>query len=105
MFPFTRRVADRIENIMNEQDEKGIEKYGQPLDPMDNYDWLYMAEEELADALKYFNAEREKRDNVHSDILIEMKYLKEQLIEGNYLEANAAANSVINRLQFLIKKR
>ncbi|GGN64503.1 hypothetical protein [Oceanobacillus indicireducens] len=43
------------------QEMKGIQKYGKPLDPMDNYDWLEMAAEEQVDGYKYLIAEMEKR--------------------------------------------
>lgn len=43
------------------QEEKGIEKYGQPLNPLDSYDWLEMANEEMVDGYKYLVAEMEKR--------------------------------------------
>lgn len=48
-------------NTANAQEEKGIKKYGKPLDPMDDYDWLDMATEELVDAFKYLEAEKVKR--------------------------------------------
>lgn len=46
------------------QENKGIEKYGQPLEPMDNYDWLEMAEQEQVDGYKYLVAEQVKRQKV-----------------------------------------
>ena len=42
--------------------DKGIPKYGKPLDPLDNYDWLDMEFEELVDAIKYNRAEKVKRN-------------------------------------------
>jgi len=36
-------------------------KYGKALDPLDRYDWLQMCTEELVDAFKYLQAEKEKR--------------------------------------------
>jgi len=43
------------------QEGKGIIKYGKPLDPLDNYDWLKMCLEEQVDGTKYLVAEMEKR--------------------------------------------
>lgn len=43
------------------QEDKGIAKYGKPLDPLDNYDWLKMAKEEQVDGYKYLEAEIAKR--------------------------------------------
>lgn len=48
-------------DVSNKQAEKGLEKYGQALDPLDNYDWLRMAEEEIIDNHQYLIAERKKR--------------------------------------------
>ena|SRR5690625_2599520 len=50
------------------QEDKGIDKYGKPLDPLDNYDWLKMASEELVDAYKYLNAEQEKIKHIIKSI-------------------------------------
>lgn len=62
----TKHLHNTIEEfdyVANRQEEKGIAKYGKPLDPMDNYDWLEMANEELVDAYKYFMAEKVKRQH------------------------------------------
>lgn len=63
-----KRSIISFSNLANDQENKGIEKYGQPLDPMDDYDWLRMAQEELVDGYKYFEAERYKRDMVIRNI-------------------------------------
>lgn len=55
------KVKEKFEETANQQELKGIEKYGQPLDPLDNYDWLKMALEEQVDGTKYLVAEMEKR--------------------------------------------
>jgi len=49
-------------NIADSQEEKGIAKYGKPLDPLDDYNWLSMAREELVDGFKYLEAEQVKRN-------------------------------------------
>lgn len=54
-------TIEEFDYVANNQEKKGIAKYGKPLDPMDNYDWLQMANEELVDAYKYFMAEKVKR--------------------------------------------
>jgi hypothetical protein len=62
---FSQRIVEFFVKKTNDQDEFGIKKYGQPLDPMDTrHDWLNMAGDELVDCFKYFIAERERRDNV-----------------------------------------
>lgn len=55
----TIREFDRV---ARSQEEKGIEKYGQPLNPFDRYDWIEMALEECVDGFKYLLAEKVKRD-------------------------------------------
>lgn len=55
-------------HVANEQEMKGIKKYGQPLDPDDSYDWLEMAKEEQVDGYKYLLAEQVRRNRVIDDI-------------------------------------
>lgn len=56
------------------QEDKGIEKYGQPLDPLDNrYDWLEMAIEEQVDGFKYLHAEQVKRKHITDQIRLLIK--------------------------------
>jgi len=76
-----KHLFNTIDNFNEEarsQEVKGINKYGKSLDPLDNYDWLEMASEELVDAYKYFHAERVKRDDV-------VKKIKEKVREINEL--------------------
>lgn len=54
--------------VAKEQEEKGMEKYGQPLKPLDDYCWLNMAAEELVDGFKYLHAEQVKRFYVCNEI-------------------------------------
>ena len=54
--------------VADSQECKGIEKYGKPLDPLDNYNWLKMAAEEQVDGYKYLVAEMEKRKFVVNKI-------------------------------------
>ena len=63
-FPITEQVKDEFGLVMDEQDEFGYSKYGKPLEHTDNYDWLGMATEEIADALKYFQCEKNRRKDV-----------------------------------------
>lgn len=57
-----------INEVADSQEDKGIEKYGKPLNPLDDYDWLDMEFEELIDAAKYNRAEKVKR-NYHVERL------------------------------------
>lgn len=42
-----------LQKVMESQDEKGMKKYGTPLNYLDDYNWDIMADEELADLIKY----------------------------------------------------
>lgn len=50
-----------FEKVAIDQEYKGLEKYGQALNPLDDYCWLEMAQEEAVDLYKYLEAEKEKR--------------------------------------------
>src|SRR5690606_19056662 len=54
-------VKEVFGRVADNQEDKGIAKYGKPLDPLDDYDWLQMALEESVDGTKYLIAEMEKR--------------------------------------------
>lgn len=60
-FKHLEHTKDEFIKVANSQERKGIEKYGKPLDALDNYDWLEMALEEQVDGTKYLVAEMEKR--------------------------------------------
>lgn len=76
-FPFTKIAVRELEQVMLKQDEKGMEKYGQALDPYDKkYDWLQMAEEELADMAKYFKAEQYKRNYVMELVMEQIEHVQ-----------------------------
>jgi len=56
-----KRTVNKFEEMAVSQEEKGMEKYGKPIDPLDDYDWLEMADEEMVDGYKYLHAEKIKR--------------------------------------------
>lgn len=59
----------KFEEVAIEQEHKGLEKYGQPLDPHDKtYDWLEMTIEEVVDAFKYLHAEQVARKEIADKI-------------------------------------
>lgn len=69
LLPFTQFVRDIFTATAHKQDQKGLVKYNQPLDPYDSkHDWNVMIEEELVDAYKYLIAERTKRDKVIEEL-------------------------------------
>jgi len=55
-------AIEEFAKTANNQENKGIKKYGKLLNPLDNYDWLQMAKEEQVDGFKYLEAEIVKRD-------------------------------------------
>lgn len=58
----SQKVIDIISNVVDSQDQKGMEKYGKTIDQAHdhNYDWQMMAIEELVDAMKYMVKENER---------------------------------------------
>jgi|SRR5690625_4111655 len=57
-----KNSIDKFVKVAESQERKGIEKYGQRLDPLDNkHDFLEMALEEQVDGFKYLHAEINKR--------------------------------------------
>lgn len=70
---------EEITEVAVKQDEFGFKKYGQYLDPMDDYDWLNMATEELADLMKYMKAEHKKRDIVLKEVDFKLDMILENL--------------------------
>lgn len=57
------------------QDDFGMKKYNTPLKSHYNYDWLHMAVEEFADAMKYIENEIERRQLVKN--FLEMGLISE----------------------------
>lgn len=53
-----------LKEVMYQQDDFGIKKYGVSLDHSHKYDWLKMLQEELADGLKYLQCEMERKQYV-----------------------------------------
>lgn len=65
------------------QGEKGIKKYGQPLDPLDKrYNFLEMAIEEQVDGFQYLYAEQVKRKHITDKIREIIKYNVPPKIHG-----------------------
>lgn len=59
--PHLLKSIEAFQETARIQEQKGIKKYGQHVNPSDDYDWLRMTMEELTDAVIYLQAEREKR--------------------------------------------
>lgn len=103
ILPFTKLVAEEITAKMIQQDDKGIEKYGKSLDPMDsNYDWLCMAEEEVADMLKYFKAEQVRRDKIIQEIEHDLETIQQYNLDDNFV--HMLVKSIKLKLSILSKK-
>ncbi|GGJ86142.1 hypothetical protein GCM10007063_05800 [Lentibacillus kapialis] len=61
-------TKQKFAEMANTQERKGIQKYGQPLDPLEGRDWLTMCSEEMVDGYKYLVAEQEKRKFIANKI-------------------------------------
>lgn len=87
-------VKDTFGQVADSQEDKGINKYGQSLNPLDNYCWLDMALQEQVDGVKYLIAEQEKRkfiadkiwrlvnENCEAGVILEIGHWLD-LLEGN----------------------
>lgn len=58
------KALSHLQGVMYKQDDFGIEKYGEALQHFLNYDWEAMADEEIADFLKYRQCARERKQFV-----------------------------------------
>lgn len=72
--PHLNKTIKEFKEVAYSQEVKGINKYGKPLDPMDNYNWLQMALEEQVDGAKYLIAEMEKRKFIVKKIRTLLEY-------------------------------
>lgn len=84
--PFTEKFLLRVIEKAVSQDEFGLKKYNQYLNPMDSYDWLNMAFEEYVDLGKYIEAERYRRDNTLLNILRNINRMRSKIEKnrGNF---------------------
>lgn len=65
----------KFADVAHSQEEKGISKYGYPLDPNESkHDWLEMAVEEIVDGFKYLHAEQVRRKSIVDEIREVIKY-------------------------------
>lgn len=85
--PFTEKFLLRVIEKAVSQDEFGLKKYNQYLNPMDGYDWLNMAFEEYVDLGKYIEAERYRRDVTLLNILRNINKMRGK-IEKNWENFN-----------------
>jgi len=56
----SREVIMRFVSIVDEQDRKGMNKYGETIDTAEGYDWNVMALEESVDLNKYLVKENRR---------------------------------------------
>ena len=62
----SEEVIRRFTAIVDRQDEKGLNKYGETIDDASGYDWSLMALEESVDMNKYLVREnRELREKIN----------------------------------------
>lgn len=56
----TQKVLETIAKVLDDQDVKGMQKYGESVDQAQGYDWKLEALQELADCVKYQQREIER---------------------------------------------
>lgn len=65
----------KFKRVAFTQEMKGLDKYGEPLDPLNKeFDWLEMCIEEQVDGFKYLHAEQVKRAHIVAEIREIIKY-------------------------------
>lgn len=85
----SQMVIDKFSDIVDQQDNKGFQKYGRSIDDAvdDDYDWKLMALEESADMMKYLikeNIRLQKKLTVANDKQIkatQYEIVKDILVE------------------------
>lgn len=60
----SEQALKNLKEVMFNQDDFGVKKYGVPVHHSYNYDWLKMLHEELADGLKYLECEMQRKSYV-----------------------------------------
>ena len=65
------KIRDMINEVLDQQDKKGMDTYGQTLADCDDnaYDWQNMALQELADAVQYLSKENLKLDREKQELI------------------------------------
>ena len=58
------KSLETLREVMYQQDEFGVKKYGIALDHSHKYDWDAMADEEIADFLKYRQCAKERKEYI-----------------------------------------
>ena len=109
---FFDEVVERFGRMAESQEQKGLQKYRQVLDPLDiRHDWLLMAEEELVDGYKYLNAERVRRawiaraiDDILQRAFVLLNELENDMMESAAEWDDCELNSFHRRFQ-RIKER
>lgn len=67
----TQRVIQAFADVLDRQDTKGVEKYGENIDAASDvmYDWNLMALEECADLFKYLVKENQRLQKEVQELL------------------------------------
>jgi hypothetical protein len=95
-FAFLERVISKFTKVATSQEMKGLDKYGEALNPLnDAWDWLNMAEEEMIDGYKYLVAERTRRDFILVNVLNGLRNQKSSLMNETVQATRLSAMSVL----------
>lgn len=76
----TKETINTFNTIAIQQDKKGMDKYGKPVNPLDKYNWNDMAIEELVDAMKYIVASKIKTETIIEEVINELKQTRELIL-------------------------
>lgn len=96
----SQSVIDTFTRLVDEQDAKGIAKYGMTIDDAsdEQYEWLRMALEEAVDLAKYQNKEIEKlRKEIHR-----LRTDKSRIFTQKVLEENLDLSKEVETLKAMI---
>lgn len=87
----TETTKKVFNNISDKQDEKGLKKYGKPINPLDDYNWNDMAIEELVDSIKYVVANKKKTELTIDKVVKELEAIRYDILFGEKVNKNGTS--------------
>lgn len=94
-------ALDGFEKVARKQLHKGLNKYNQPIDYMDDYNWNDMAMEELFDAFIYITANRDKTRTIIDKVLFDLNEINK--LASNNIEIQSRISKISSDLRYLNK--
>ena len=100
---FVDVANEEFTRVNEDQESKGIEKYGHSMKPLEpKWDWLQMAKEEFVDGFKYLVAESERRNFYINLALTEIHALQSSHLFMENSEIRERLKKVEHNLLILI---